>query len=294
MGSEMCIRDSATIEGSTGTVTGTPGNDVIVVSGSLTGSVSVLDAGAGDDLICVVGLTAQLSLRSGAGNDTVDASTAGSLIFGFLGPGADTYVGGPQSDQIDASGNPDHVVIRTAGGDDYVAATGGSATVETGSGDDVVSYAVPPDRVPSSLDLGTGDDWVSVAGLADLRVDLRRHTIRQEGVTTALHRAENVRAAAEHATLTGDGKDNSFIAVGCRLDLFGAGGDDRLTEAADLDAEVPPCHRRHTHLYGGTGADRLRGSTGDDILVGGPGRDVAAGAGGWDRCVAEKRRRCER
>lgn len=195
----------ATIEGSTGNVTGTSGNDVIVVTGTVAGSVTRVDAGAGDDLICVVGITGQLSLHSGTGNDTIDASAAGSLIFGFLGPGLDTYVGGPQIEQIDASGNPDHVVISTAGGDDYVAATGGPATVDTGPGDDTVSYAVPPGRVPSDLELGTGDDWVSVEDPVDVRVDLRRHTILQKGVTTALHHTESVQALAKHVTLTGDG-----------------------------------------------------------------------------------------
>ncbi len=288
-----CHGLTATIEADTGEVRGTPENDVIVASGSLTGSVSRVDAGAGDDLICVVGLTGQLSLRSGAGNDTVDASTAGSLIFGFLGRGADTYVGGPQSDQIEASG-PDPVVISTAGGGDFVAATGGPATVNTGSGDDVVSYAVPPGRVPSSLELGTGHDWVSVEGLVDVRVDLRRHTIRQKGVTTTLHHAEDVVAGGKHVVLRGDGGDNTLIAIGCRVDLYGAGGDDHLSQVADHELGVGPCHPQRARLYGGRGDDSLRGFAGDDLLVGGPGSDVAVGSRGSDRCLAEKRRRCER
>jgi hypothetical protein len=165
-----CHGVPATIEAGTGEVTGTSGNDVIVVSGSLTGSVTLVDGGAGDDLICVVGLTGTLTLRSGAGSDTVDASAAGSLVFAFLGPGPDTYVGGPQSDQVDAFGNPDHVVISTAGGRDYVAATGGSATVDTGPGADSVFYGVSPGGRPSSLDLGTGPDSVRVEGVVDVQV----------------------------------------------------------------------------------------------------------------------------
>jgi Ca2+-binding RTX toxin-like protein len=288
-----CHGLTATIEADTGEVMGTSGNDVIVVSGSLTGSVTLLDAGAGDDLICVVGLTGQLSLRSGTGNDTIDASTAGSLIFGFLGPGADSYMGGPQSDQIEASG-PDPVVISTAGGDDYVAATGGPATVSMGPGDDVVSYAVPPGRVPSSLELGTGEDWLSVEGLADLRIDLRRHTIRQKGVTTTVHHAEDVVAGGKHVVLRGDGGDNTFKVIGCRVDVYGAGGDDHLSEVADFDLGVGPCHPQRARLYGGPGDDFLRGFAGDDLLVGGPGSDVAVGSRGSDRCLAETRRRCER
>ena len=201
-----CHGVPATIEASTGEVTGTSGNDVIVVSGSLTGSVTLVDGRAGDDLICVVGLTAPLTLRSGAGNDTIDASAEGSLVFAFLGPGVDTYVGGPQSDQVDASGNPDHVVISTAGGRDYVAATGGSATVDTGPGADSVSYGVSPGGRPSSLDLGTGHDWLGVEGLVDVLVDLRGHTVRQNGVTTAMHHAEDIYAGGKHVVLRGDGE----------------------------------------------------------------------------------------
>jgi Ca2+-binding RTX toxin-like protein len=288
-----CHGVPATIEASTGEVTGTPGNDVIVVTGSLTGSVTRVDGGAGDDLICVVGITGQLSLQSGTGNDTIDASTAGSLIFAFLGPGADTYVGGPQSDQVDAFGNPDHVVVSTAGGKDYVAATGLSATVDTGPGADSVFYGVAG-RKPSSLDLGAGHDSLRVEGVVDLRVDLHLNLIRQKRVTSTVHGVEDIQAGGKHVVLRGDRDDNTFTVVGCQVDLFGAAGDDHLIEVADQDLGVEPCHPQRARMYGGPGADSLRGFFGDDLLLGGLGQDVAFGAGGSDRCQAEKRLKCER
>ena len=82
--------------------------------------------------------------------------------------------------------------------------------------------------------------------------------------------------------------------IGCQVDLYGAGGDDRLIEVADHEIGVGPCHPQRARMYGGRGADYLRGLFGDDRLIGGAGRDVAFGAGGNDRCEAEKRTKCER
>ena len=133
-----------------------------------------------------------------------------------------------------------------------------------------------------------------VEGLVDLQVDLHGHTIRQNGVTTTLHHAEDVQAGGKHVVLRGDGEDNSFTAIGCQVDLYGAGGDDRLSRWPTTSIGVEPCRPQRARLYGGRGADHLRGFSGDDRLVGGAGQDVAFGAGGNDRCLAEKRQKCER
>ena len=56
-----CQGQPATLEATGGDVVGTPGPDVIVVSGSLTR----VDAGDGDDVICVVGNTGKVTISAG-------------------------------------------------------------------------------------------------------------------------------------------------------------------------------------------------------------------------------------
>ena len=64
----VCQGQPATIEGSTGTITGTEGNDVIVATG-LDTDVQAL---GGNDLICVVGG----DVSTGAGDDSVVSTAA--------------------------------------------------------------------------------------------------------------------------------------------------------------------------------------------------------------------------
>jgi hypothetical protein len=121
-----CHGQPATIEASSGDVTGTPGNDVIVVSGT----VRYVDAGAGDDLVCLVdtvklpGRNRQIFVASGAGDDQVDASAAGAETSIRLGPGADSFLG---------SGYRDYVQVGTAGASLAAPGDPGPYDVSTGT-----------------------------------------------------------------------------------------------------------------------------------------------------------------
>src|SRR3954468_13832274 len=77
-----CHGQPATIEASAGDVTGTPGDDVIVV----TGTVRFVRAGDGNDLICLAGTTTESYVDTGAGADRVDASEALAKTSVSLGP----------------------------------------------------------------------------------------------------------------------------------------------------------------------------------------------------------------
>ena len=97
---EMCQGQAATFVGSPDvrSLVGTDGDDVIVTNG--TWVIYALD---GNDRVCVTGGAGLV--YAGFGDDVVDA-TAASSGRSFLGPGADTYVGGPGSDFVKAAGNP--------------------------------------------------------------------------------------------------------------------------------------------------------------------------------------------
>ena len=101
-------------------------------------------------------------------------------------------------------------------------------------------------------------------------------------------------AGGKHVVLRGDGGDNTFIAIGCRVDLYGAGGHDHLSEVADHELGVGPCHPQRARLYGGRGDDHSGLRRRRPAWLRGPGSDVAIGSRGSDRCRAEDRRRCER
>lgn len=171
---ETCRGEAATIVGTTPTLTGTEGRDVIV-----TGRATSVDALGGDDLICVAPSRVKsnvLSVQAGGGNDVVDTTSASSSYYvsTTLGGGADTLVGGAAGDTVltgskDTAGvDADTDVVRTGGGADSVTtgATGpvgateapNHDVVETGAGDDrvtLVTWSTAPDGLVTG---GPGTD----------------------------------------------------------------------------------------------------------------------------------------
>jgi len=128
---ESCFGVTPTIVGSSGSVIGTEGPDVVVTNGAA--QVSTL---GGDDLVCITGLVMQGFFDSGAGNDRIDSSAVSRKSYSInitLGPGADEMIGGPQGEHVwadgESAGEVDRDVIHTAGGHD-LAVSGGSAVNE--------------------------------------------------------------------------------------------------------------------------------------------------------------------
>src|SRR3954451_13907501 len=124
---EMCQGQPVTFVGSPDvfTLVGTDADDVIVTNGSW-----VIYAGDGNDRVCVTGEPGLV--YAGFGDDVVD-STAASSGRSFLGPGADTYLGGPGTDFVKAAGNPGG---GRAIGDqwvDVIDVGAGSATIYSGA-----------------------------------------------------------------------------------------------------------------------------------------------------------------
>lgn len=125
---DTCHGQAATISpDSNGRLTGTPGPDVIVAFAD-----QRVDAGAGDDLICVVASTPGSDVDAGPGDDTVDTTRSFVATVVSLGEGEDTLIGGRGEDDVYGSApeglgehgiNPldtERDVISTGGGDDKV------------------------------------------------------------------------------------------------------------------------------------------------------------------------------
>lgn len=194
---ETCRGEAETIVGTGQSLQGTEGRDVIV-----SGSASTVNALGGDDLVCLTGTDVEyLSIRldAGSGHDVVDATaTTADQTYVYLGAGADAFYGGPQSDDVQASGyTADHKsipdterdVIDTGGGYDRVAST--SAGVPN---QDVIALGPDADHVflegplapGAGLDGGEGGDelaFITSFVSGDLAVDATSGTATLDGAS---------------------------------------------------------------------------------------------------------------
>jgi Ca2+-binding RTX toxin-like protein len=173
---ETCFGQPATHVGTPGRpLHATSGPDVIVSNG-----VASLNAGAGDDLICVTGSAGgELFVNAGPGDDVLDTTAAGTSPFVelTLGAGADRFQGGPldelvhagtQTGAYDSTARSDHEVdlIDTGDGDDIVG-TGdptapNSDVVRLGPGDDAVAWAATQHAPGGLVDGGDGHDFLTM------------------------------------------------------------------------------------------------------------------------------------
>lgn len=216
------------------------------------GRQTIVDAGAGDDLVGVrnargggldvsvngevTHLTAQqvrdgVTIRGGTGNDRIlvaDDVQANLRIEG--GAGNDRIIGGAGDDSIDGGAGDDHLDGR--GGRDTIRGRAGRDTLLGGAGDDYLQGGAGNDTIEG----GAGRDTIYGLGGRD--------------------------------TIDG-GAGQDYI--------DGGRGDDDLRGGDGNDI-----------LIGGQGQDRLRGELGNDVLAGGDGVDRYDGGAGADRIYAQR------
>ena len=173
---QTCQGRTATVVGQPGrTVVGTEGPDVIVTNGA-----SGVRAMGGDDLVCVSGRrTVVVNIAAGEGNDVIDGRESRDPVFGILGTGADTFLGGRADDRVeltypdpeggvdDARGGAgaDTVQLQTGAGAaavDNAAGTFTSAGVELARWSDVEDFWIYSPPAPRDLTFvgSAGRDWV--------------------------------------------------------------------------------------------------------------------------------------
>jgi serralysin len=146
-----CWGKVATIEVTSGSVTGTPGRDVIVVSGTVTS----VESGGGRDLICVGDHSGSMSVGTGSGNDLLDVS------------------GGPVS--LDAGADDDELFLDQ---------TSAGSEISLGTGHDELTLHAPDRRVRADLQrhvLQVDGRVGSLHHAEDLFVDARRAVLRGDG-----------------------------------------------------------------------------------------------------------------
>jgi Ca2+-binding RTX toxin-like protein len=265
----MCQGKPATIEGRTGILTGTEGDDVIVAHRRVSG----VDALGGNDLICVeFGY-----VSTGLGDDSVvsDAPSGYFTSVSLVG-GNDTYVsraGGRSEVTVDAISSF-HAVLE-GGGTVWLNPT---STPGTGT-----------------IEYGTAYSFLYAFGEKQARVDLTAQTASVDGLlaitTSGLRYAT---ATGCNVRMKGNDKNDVLFAFGQNLVVSGGDGRDLLLGGKRRGLDQGTCGRYRSVFRGQGGPDHMTGQRGDDVLIGGPGRDVAEGGGGVDTCRAEVRKHCER
>jgi RTX calcium-binding nonapeptide repeat (4 copies) len=315
---DTCFGLAPTIVGSGDAIVGTEGNDVILAEG-----VEFVRGLGGNDAICVKG---GKSIDAGAGNDRVslkDVRAPRTLVI--LGNGSDLYEGSDVDDRVweDTDGadsvretGPETTdVVRTYGGDDKVSSGSWGGVnddqIDLGSGDDSVSLAGAPGST-ARIQGGSGTDgvWAAPVAPAAQHYDLAKGIATLGGVGFAdIDGFEDLAAyAVDHAVSVRGTSGPNWITVSAdhgrvatlggddRVDVGGCGMVARGGAGADTLTVAYPkeCTSYAVRLYGGGGADVLTGSLHRDVLIGNAGRDEARGDKGQDTCQAEVERSCER
>lgn len=229
------------------TVTGTPGDDVLVG----TPQADVIVAGGGDDLVYGRGGDDRICggddadvLRGGPGDDRIRGgagrTTGGEVIhyFGNVvdgGSGDDVLDGGTASTSLQGNGNhPNEVRFGSATGPITLKA---GSTLVTG--------------------LGVGRDRL-VGGFLEIN-----------GTRFGDHLA----TSADRIVHGGAGADTLTSRAPGYTGLYGGPGADVLTTLSPIGG----------YAYGGPGDDRVLGGPAGNTLSGGSGTDVVLGRGGADR-----------
>jgi Ca2+-binding RTX toxin-like protein len=245
------------------------GNDVFTVIKALTGVITVVQGGGGNDTLTVL---------DGGGADAPvivfgDSSQDGRLYA----PGAPFVPAGTPfaagDDTIDASAATGAVALYGGGGNDRITGSAFSDTIAGGSGDDVLLGGLGADVIH-------GDDGFNL--------DLSRRLSLVDAALAAYAANPALPAPGQILLVTsgpGGGDDLRFS------DALTA-GDDRLEGGAGSDVlfgdhgrvdQVPGVNRLYeargiaaitsTRAADG-GADTLLGGAGDDVLIGGGGGDT--------------------
>jgi len=262
------------------TVTGTTGNDAIVVSKS-GNNWTVTNADWSTTRTFAV---TSLTVKAGAGNDSITLDASVNVNAALSGEaGNDTIVGSSGNDTIQGGAN-----------DDSLVGNGGNDSLVGGAGNDVLNGNDGADSLfgqdgADSLTGGAGNDFVqgglgndTLAGGSGTDVlDYTDHTAAQgvtlnlDGLTTSGMTGEADALSVDFESVNGSQGNDSIV---------GTSGNDVINGQAGLDTVRGL--GGNDKIYGGAGADSLDGGDGNDSIYTNAGNDVLVGGAGHDLLVA--------
>jgi Ca2+-binding RTX toxin-like protein len=247
---------SATLAGGVLTVTGTDGNDLIVVR-QIAGAISVrgmqIDVGGTLQSSVPAASVTAVDVNALGGNDRVRLGTLHIGATVDAGGGNDSVLGGLGDDSV--SGGVGDDVLNGAAGDDSINGGAGDDRELGARGNDDLAGDVGDD----SLNGGLGDDSIQGG-------DGNDHASGELGDDSLNGGAgdDSVNGGMGNDDVNGEAGDDSVSGGLGRDDLRGGTGDDSA--------------------FGGLGDDSVHGGLGDDMCRGGPGRDEVNGDTGSDDC----------
>jgi len=230
-----------------------------------------------------------VTLTGGDGDDFIDASgyLAGNVVLRGAG-GADFLIGGMRSDIL-AGGDGDDT-LSGEGGNDQLSGDAGNDRVRGGAGIDSLAGGAGND----TLDGQGGIDWLDGGeGIDDIDGGMGAAYLSDDvtGMVQLLNGTmSSARGDVAHSdrgflgvTLTGGDGDDIVDASDfqlARVVLRGGGGSDRLIGTSRSD--VLEGNDGNDTLTGGVGNDQLSGGAGNDRIFGNGGRDTLSGGSGDD------------
>ncbi len=278
-------------KGSTLTIAGTAGNDVVTISvgASLLVVVNGVNfvfspaqvssivelASTGNDSTTVASLNPGVAFTATTGNgnnSVVVSSTVTNAVTLIGGSGNNTLTGGSGNDTL-VGGSGSNVLNGGGGTDTFVlsAHTAGSATKDTltdSTSTNVLSLVRFANNVTFSLAAGSGVSQLAdaVAGYSlDIASNVFKTVVLGSGsnnVTGNSTLGTTIVAGSGRTTLTGGAGNDTLIGGAGNSVIVGGGGSDIL--------------------QGGAGNNTITGGSGNDTLIGGSGSNVLNGGGGTD------------
>jgi hypothetical protein len=230
-----CGGKRPTIVSRSASITGSLTPDVIVVLGRN----ATVDAGSGDDVICVRSRGGLVRLSGGAGDDRVLVEGRTTTIA-LMSGGRDSYRGGPGTDVVSSGELSNRNLDR----------------ISLGGGDDRVLLSASTDHRRAVVSGGPGTDEVTVAvARGGVAVDAAARRATQRGRLLARWRAVESYALQAPGSQTfigsGAGEKVTFLGTGPVVSRS-MGGDDEawVSFAAQTQSAVP-------RVDGGPGEDLL-------------------------------------
>ncbi len=259
------------LTGTTLTVNGTSGDDVITVDeGQITvneGAVTVISASTlkitinGVIYLFPASLVTAINLLASGGNDTttVNSLIAGTKLTSTSGSGNDSVFVNPLvSTAVTLIGGAGNSTLTGGAGNDTLIGGTGNNVLTGGGGADKFILAARASGAPATQDTLTNSTATNTLLLNNF----------SNGLTFSLAVGSGI-AQAIQAGYSLDIANNVFKTL-----VLGA-GNNNVTGNSSVD----------TTIVGGAGNDTLTGGTGNDVLVGGAGNNTLIGLDGNDTLV---------
>jgi len=216
----------------------------------------------------------------GAGNDTIDATHAGTIAHQLFGmSGDDTLIIGPASTASN--------LLYGGPGNDHLVGGSGTDTLYGGDDDDFVAGGPGNDTIdgdgPNCVVASTG---VYASSICDSSYAASKYTSPATGSNYLDYSDRTAPVTVNLATMAtdaqvgvvnGDGSKEKDTVINCS-NLRGGSGNDTLT--GDTNANIIYGGPGDDHIYGGGGTDTLYGDGGDDVIEGEAGNDFIYGGTG--------------